>query len=423
MTRGGEFNNKLLDQLHKLTGVRSSCTTPYHPQGDGQAERLNRTMINMLRGLSKEAKRDWKSHLPKLAFAYNSCINKSTGYSPFYLMMGRNSRFPIDEVFEDIEIGPEITRKTHKEFVTEWKRAMGEAVQLARKNVEKSADYNRQYYNKKAKAVEMVVGDHVLMRNVRERGGTGKMNSYWEEKIFKVIEKRENLPVYKIQGLKDGRDTRVVHRNLLMKVNQLPIDVFDEEEVPAKKKVVQPKRLNVTRPKADGSKQKNAHREEQRMEVVDEEPRDEQHHIQDSDEEIDGEILVYEEFLPDMDQTDQIPELEELNPREMGAVVGTGEPQELVGPEEAAEIPDQAMPALEIIRPEDQETAEPGNVDRPNDINEIVEPLEAENEDAREVEPSSEEDEEIPLRRSSRTRVAKRILSYDERGKQILDEV
>ena len=62
------------------------------------------------------------------------------------------------------------------------------------------------------------------------------MNSYWEEKIFKVIEKRENLPVYKIQALKDGGDTRVVHRNLLMKVNQLPIDVFDEEEVPAKKK-------------------------------------------------------------------------------------------------------------------------------------------------------------------------------------------
>ena len=56
-------------------------------------------------------------------------------------------------------------------------------------------------------------------------------------------------------------------------------------------------------------------------------------------------------------------------------------------------------------------------------FNEIEEPLEAENEDAREVEPSSEEDEEIPLRRSSRTRVAKRILSYDERGKQILDEV
>ena len=165
------------------------------------------------------------------------------------------------------------------------------------------------------------------------------------------------------------------------------------------------------------------HREEQRTEAVDEEPSDKQHHVQDSDEDIDGEILVYEEFLPEMDPTDQIPELEELDPREMGAVVGTGEPQELVGPEEAAEIPDQAMPALEIIRPEDQELAEPGNVDRPNDINEIVEPLEAENEDAREVEPSSEEDEEIPLRRSSRTRVAKRILSYDERGKQILDEV
>ena len=77
-------------------------------------------------------------------------------------------------MFEDIEVGGDMQRKTHKEFVEEWQEAMGEAVQLARKNIGKSSEYNRNYYNKKAKAVEISVGDHMLMRNVQERGGTGK---------------------------------------------------------------------------------------------------------------------------------------------------------------------------------------------------------------------------------------------------------
>ena len=41
------------------------------------------------------------------------------------------------------------------------------------------------------------------MRNVQERGGTGKLRSYWEEAVFKVVKKREGLPVYEIQNEKE----------------------------------------------------------------------------------------------------------------------------------------------------------------------------------------------------------------------------
>ena len=87
-----------------------------------------------------------------------------------------------------------------------------------------------EHYNKKAKAVELNVGDQVLMRNVRERGGTGKLRSFWEETVFEVVEKRDNVPVFRIRNIKDGRDSRVVHRNLLMKVEQLPLNVFDKPD-------------------------------------------------------------------------------------------------------------------------------------------------------------------------------------------------
>ena len=84
--QGGEFNSQLFKELHKLTKIRATNTTPYHPMGDGQVERCNRTLINMLKALEENEKGDWKSHLPKLAFAYNSTVNKTTGYTPFYLI-------------------------------------------------------------------------------------------------------------------------------------------------------------------------------------------------------------------------------------------------------------------------------------------------------------------------------------------------
>ena len=51
-----EFESQLMRQLHKLSGVKMSHTTPYHPMGDGQVERLNRTIINMLKNLAREQK-------------------------------------------------------------------------------------------------------------------------------------------------------------------------------------------------------------------------------------------------------------------------------------------------------------------------------------------------------------------------------
>ena len=87
--KGAEFNSNLFKELHRLTGIKGSNTTPYHPMGDGQCERLNRTLVNMLKTLVAREKSDWKSHLHKLAHAVNSTKNKTTGFSPQYLIFGR----------------------------------------------------------------------------------------------------------------------------------------------------------------------------------------------------------------------------------------------------------------------------------------------------------------------------------------------
>jgi hypothetical protein len=144
-------------------------------------------------------------------------------------MFGRQSKLPIDQMFEVYE--PETTlRKSHKEFVSEWHRSMKEAFEIAQENIEKTSSYNKKNYDKRAKAVDLAVGDRVLMRNVRERGGNGKLRNHWESTIFQVIEKKDDIPVFKVKNLKKGSDVRILHRNLLMKCDDLPLDVFDDEE-------------------------------------------------------------------------------------------------------------------------------------------------------------------------------------------------
>ena len=247
--QGGEFCSGLFKELHRLTGIRPSRTTPYHPMGDGQVERLNRTIINMLKALSEVAKADWRKHLAKLAFAYNSTTHKATGFSPFYLMFGRESRLPVDFLFPDVQASG-VRNRADKQFLEEWGRSMKEAMEVARRNIGKAAEYSKKNYDKKAKAVEMKVGDLVLMQNKREKSESRKLRSYWEEAIFEIMEKRENLPVYVIRNIRKNKDVRVVHRNLLMKCEELPLDTFDKRE--KRKKMTDPvKRKQVVQEESE----------------------------------------------------------------------------------------------------------------------------------------------------------------------------
>ena len=76
----------------------------------------------------------------------------------------------------------------------------------------------------------MKEGDQVLVRNMREKGGTGKLRSHWEKAVFEIVKKKDNLPVYIIENVRNKKDNRTVHRNMLMECNDLPSDVFEEND-------------------------------------------------------------------------------------------------------------------------------------------------------------------------------------------------
>ena len=97
--QGRNFESELLANLCEVAGVQKLRTTPYHPQTNGQCERFNSTLLNMLGTLTLEQKKDWKTYVPAMVHAYNCTRNTATGYSPYYLLFGREPRLPIDVEF------------------------------------------------------------------------------------------------------------------------------------------------------------------------------------------------------------------------------------------------------------------------------------------------------------------------------------
>ena len=220
--QGKEFDNKLFNRLQQLSGITASRTTPYHPMGDGQVERMNRTIINMLKTLSAQEKSNWKTHLSKLAFAYNATINKSTGYAPYFLMFGRSPTLPIDLMFniEPKDTGGKL-QIPYKKFADNWENSMQQAFEIVREHTKKSGNWNKKLYDKKIHGVEIGIGDKVLLRNHSEKGGTGKLRTYWENKVYIVTGVNPDIPVYSVKPEFGNKAEKKIHRNNIMKCDFL----------------------------------------------------------------------------------------------------------------------------------------------------------------------------------------------------------
>ena len=97
--QGRQFESELIKEICKLLEIRKSRTTPYHPQGNGIVERFNRTLLDMLATTAHNHPSDWDLYIRKVCLAYNSSIHSSTGFSPFFLMFGREVKLPIDLMY------------------------------------------------------------------------------------------------------------------------------------------------------------------------------------------------------------------------------------------------------------------------------------------------------------------------------------
>lgn len=106
--RGANFLSKLMSELYNLMGIHKANTTAYHPQSNGLVERFHCTLTNMLAKTVERHGKDWDERLPYVLYAYRASLQTSTRESPFFLLYGRDSRLPNEEV-----ISPPLERFPH----------------------------------------------------------------------------------------------------------------------------------------------------------------------------------------------------------------------------------------------------------------------------------------------------------------------
>ena len=214
--QGKAFTGHVITHLY---GVQKLRTSPYHAQTNGQAERMNQMITCMIGKLEEDRKACWSEHLPELLLAYNATHSAVTGYSPYYPLLGRRPRIPVDYLFPTLCDSPHQTKM--EVSVVAMQKRLKEAFTVAGHLTSEEVARQCRYYDRKAGAVALQPGDVVMVRT-NDFVGKRKVKDHWEDGGFIVESQLEDWPVYKVKcPTSDARQKpkyQILHRNCLLLV-------------------------------------------------------------------------------------------------------------------------------------------------------------------------------------------------------------
>ena len=159
--QGRQFESELVKEVCNLLGVRKTRTSPYHPQGNGMVERFNRTLLDMLSATVGSHPSNWEHNIHKVCLAYNSSVHSSTGYSPFFLMFGRQVKQPVDLMYGTCEVA-EVPIPT---YVQRLKDVLREAYALVRDKCATEHRRQKGIYDEKINGNPFKSGDLVWLHS------------------------------------------------------------------------------------------------------------------------------------------------------------------------------------------------------------------------------------------------------------------
>jgi hypothetical protein len=154
--RGPVFTSAMLEEFFRLMGTQHKCTTAYHPQSDGQTERVNRVLGDMLRHYAGMQHREWHKYLPAAEFAINNAFHESIGTTPFKL----NGRVPHV---------PLIRPPAKEPSAASYADRMIEGLQAAKRCLRAAQDRQKLYYDSHRRQLILGPGDKVWLstKNLR----------------------------------------------------------------------------------------------------------------------------------------------------------------------------------------------------------------------------------------------------------------
>ncbi|XP_036003984.1 LOW QUALITY PROTEIN: uncharacterized protein LOC118566341 [Fundulus heteroclitus] len=123
--QGRNFESEVFQGMCSLFGIDKTHTTPFRPQSDGQVERFNATLQKILATTAARCHWDWDLMIPYAVMAYRSTKHSATGFSPNFMMLGREISEPVDLV-AGLPPDPE-----HQPTAPEYVQQMRERLELA----------------------------------------------------------------------------------------------------------------------------------------------------------------------------------------------------------------------------------------------------------------------------------------------------
>ncbi|VDN09812.1 unnamed protein product [Dibothriocephalus latus] len=153
---GANFQSKLVRDVCDILRIHKTHTTPAHPEGNGQTERTNRTIINLLKALvESHDRRNWDLRLPYAMMTYRATLYSSTGYSPFFLLTGRHLRLPSDSLLLlHTSDGP-----SPDAYASELQETLRLAHNLARSHLRKAYERQKTYFGQHVHGAPHSPGD------------------------------------------------------------------------------------------------------------------------------------------------------------------------------------------------------------------------------------------------------------------------
>ena len=181
--QGRNFESALISQLCQIYGVQKSRTTTYHPQGNGQCERFNRTLHDLLRTLPLEQKRSWTQHLAQVVFAYNTTCHTVTGEPPHFLMFGQVPRLPVDFLLARVDepMGGQVV-----DWVAGHQQVLRDTYTRVRARLTRAAELRKAKYDQSVTGEVLSEGSLVYLRDHTVRG-RNKIQNHWSSLVYKVV--------------------------------------------------------------------------------------------------------------------------------------------------------------------------------------------------------------------------------------------
>ena len=205
--RGRQFECELFREMCSLLEVEHKMSTPFHPQGNSRVERMVKVVGNLISVFCRDYD-EWDRNLPLLTLAYRSTVHEVTGFTPNYVMTGREVNLPLDVMLGMHEEGE---RKTLPEYVQKLKSRLSTCFEEVREHLQQFGERQQRYYNLSAHSHQYQPGDAVYLREkTRKKQVSPKLQAKWKGPF--VVVKQFGTVIEVMTGTKVSK---LYHHDLL----------------------------------------------------------------------------------------------------------------------------------------------------------------------------------------------------------------